>query len=579
MKKQLFSLGIFTETLKQTAPYGIFVTLLYGILSFSIIMSKQFSFSELIAYDAGIFTLVPMLFASVITAVAFGFITSATASDFYGAVSESKLCKLISTYLGVLFQCVVPVLLVTGVSSLLFGVLISPERLYLSEHLILLTNIFSGCFLASALTLMGVLLMGRFASGLIFALQCLYLPLAIVLLVGDLSVSGLQGATLDLSAFQTVPVWSITNYKEMSTSLESLPVTLITGCVALIISYFTFEKRGYEISRARTVWGIQTLFNTLCAMPFALLAAGIIENIYLIINRNREFDYLLPRLYTFLILALFASVICDAVCSKTFKKILRGVLGAMISVCLVIAVVGVGIFVDNVTDDMPIEVNRFKVNVSTKESVPAGFSGKYYSSYQSKITVELEKLSFKDETGKIEKALNSNDIPENSSTLHVEVTAKGGIRFTSSVSLYVTDLADVLDTIMSDDKVKERVLKIERPSSKIKIYANASKKNDTLTDKEQREIYRAFYNEYNSLTLEEKCLVAGYSSGTLRQTFSLTDYNRGKSEEDKLDSTATLIYVFRPCGPDSYMTKYNLYRELMPKTYGMVMEYAKQRVW
>ncbi len=575
MKKQLFSLGIFRETLKQTAPYGIFVTLLYGILSFSIIMSKQFFSRELIAYDAGVFTLVPMLFASVITAVAFGFITSTTASDFYGAVSESKLCKLISVYLGVLFQCIVPVLLVTGVSSLLFGVLISPERLYLSEHIILLLNIFSGCFLASALTLMGVLLMGRFASGLIFALQCLYLPLAIVLLVGDLSVSGLQGATLDLTAFQTLPVWAVMNYKEMSVSLESLPVTFVTGCVALVIAYFTFEKRGYEISRARTVGGIQILFNTLCAMPFALLAAGIMENIYLISNRNGRFDSLLPRLYTFLILALFASVICDAVCSKTFKKILRGVLGAMISVCLVIAIVGVGILIDNATDHMPIEVNTFKADIMTKESVPVGISEKYSASYQSKFVVELKKLSFKDETGKIEKALNSKEIPANSSSLRVEVTAKGGIRFTSSVNLSVADLADVLDRFMSDEEVMERVLKIERPSSKIKVFVNALRNGDTLTQKEQRDIYESFYNEYNRLTLEQKALVAGYTSGTVKQNFNLTDYNKDRKEEDKVDPTATLIYVLRPCGPDNYMTRYNLYKQLMPNTYEMIAERAK----
>ncbi len=566
MKKQLFSLGIFAETLKQTAPYGVFVTLLYGIISFSTIMSNRRSSYVLIAYDTALSPLVPMLFASVITAVAFSFITSARASDFYGAISESKLTKLISTYLAVLFQCIVPVLVVTGVSSLVFGVLFGTERLYLSEHLILLTNIFSGCFLSSALTLMGLLLMGRFASGIIFALQCLYLPLAIVILVGNLSVSGMSGATLVLTAFQTVPVWAVTNFKEMSVSLESLPVTLITGCVALLIAYFIFRKRGFEISRANTGGRIQILFNTLCAMPFALLASRAIEDMYLISNRNAEFDFIYPRLYAFLILALFASVICDAVCSKTFKKFFRGVLGAMISVCLIIAVVGVGIFIDSATDGMPIEVKSFQVNYVQSGNMPAGYS----SSYLPKYVVELKKLSFKDETGKIESALKSKTSPTDSSSLFVLVTGKGGIKFDTVVHFNASEYADVVDSFMSDEAVKKRVLKIERPSSKIMIMGG-----ETLTPKEQRDIYRSFYNEYNALTLEEKCLVAGYSSGTFAQKFKLSDYNAGKKEQDKINSTTTFIYAFRPFGPDNYLTQYSVYKQLMPNTYDLVMEYAK----
>lgn len=533
---KIFSKGIFKEGLRQTAPYAILLTVFYGIASMIFILKSLTSYSSSVFDSVSYIGYLPHLSASVFVLMLFSFLYKRKSGDFFGAVDESKKVKVVSLFCASVFQAFIPVVVVTVVSAVIqFFVL--PEKLFLGEILSFLLMIFIGCFAFSASAFLGITLMNKWLSGFVFSMVYIGLPLWIASLFYDsgtqISVGGLSIIEADNQMFTLVNVYNYIN-------LKSLPYLIFIGVMALVLGNIVFSKKGYECAGGNTSKNIQILFNVACATCVGLISA------YSSYEQTTT-----TIIYYF---AVFVAVICDILCTKSFKA--RGLLSACITIGVVFLLTSITVFEQNLLTKSYMEIDSFSIvtnNYVESDEINEALATFPFRSFKKKTDRNLEKIRIEDEeiTEFLEEVVNNQPArfdADSYDNITLNVTTDSGVKYKGfSIFISNSDYGELYNMICSDTENTEKIYTLEKPSARIRI------QNTSLNIDDEKKIYETFYNEYNKLSLEDKKKISQKPMG----------YNY------------ITMTVYKPWGDDSHLSTYNVTQQHTPETFELLWKFGE----
>lgn len=549
MKKQIFSLGIFKEALRQMAPYTILFTVFYGIFS-AINMIDSISRPAPNIYERITFVaFLPEISTIILTIIAFNFVFKRKSGDFFGAVKDNKLTKYCSLFFAVMVQSFLPVFIVTVLSAIAYALFFFHEMLYISHIIIFLINVLAGCFLFGANTLLGLMLMGRWLSGIVFSVSLTYLSIWISSILYS-SVTNVQNSsymkyTADTGFFEILDVNKFAN-------LEKVPVELLFGLVALIIGFLLFNKKGYEGAGGKIGRKTQIIFNISCALGIGLIAIVL------------EWDEIAVMIV--FSISTFVAVIADMICSRTVKTIGRGFLSACIVFGLVFIVSCVNLLGPTLFTKEKMNVKSFRITADYSyidpgplDYIPDEFRYRFYvtcdnSNLNDIVIKDPDVINF------LEEKINNQVGHEHGYTqdIDVEVTTFLGVKYNFNLILSDEDYEELYKRIFEIEGIKEKVYEIEKPSRKVMVGGKDLMKD--ISDEQKAEVYKTFYNEYNNLSIDQKA--------------QLTKEGKNFNINDNYIELA----VYRPWGDDVYLSKYKITKEMMPQTFNKIMEYQWLKV-
>ncbi len=528
---KIFSKGIFKEALRQTAPYSILLTVFYLIVSLINILETLSVPSQSVFEYVSIASYVPHVSAAVFTLIVFNFVFERKSGDFFGAVNQSKKVKVVSLFTAAIFQAFVPLAVVSVLASVALLMLI-PQMFFLGEIFGFLLITFVGCFAFAANTFLGIVVMNRWLSGFVMGMLFMALPAWILeLLCSNATKIGIKMIGVIEAENPFFTIINLNNFL----NLNCLPYCIFSGIIALWVGYLVFVKKGYEGAGGKIEKNIQMLFSAMCATCVGLIS------VYALFEQT-----LMTVIYFFM---AFVAVVSDMLCSRTVKTIGRGLITACITMGVVFLLSSICVFEQKLLTKSYIDIKNFSIMAdytgnSVKESIPREF---HYRLFKTQKDTNLEKIKIKDKeiTEFLENIIKNQPSSYDEGVyrkLTIDVTTPSGAKYNNVSFLILNSDCDKLyDMIYSDEEILQKAYCIEKPSARIRVDGLKS----DLTEKEQQEIYKSFYNEYNKLTLEEKINFHNYA----------------------LSQNYISLIVYRPWGDDVHLTTYKITKQFMPETF------------
>lgn len=520
MKNRIFEKGFFKESLKQNSAISIIIAALYAIITFFLIYSDS---NFVYPYDDGafydpilIFLIVPFISAALLTLFSLGFTEKRKTRDFYGALPYSKKSMLFSSLAAVLVHITVPVIAFIILGPLAYGIFYGWENIYLIEQLKLTAIILSGCLFSMASALAGIVLTGKRGTGLLVSILLTCLPTIFAAQYMD----HIYLARYGVDAFFLFPVnsiWLTGEYLTLNEIMASVPVTLFYAAVLFCIAIPFFIKLRFD--RPAFTKYTKTIFIILCVMPLTSIVA-----------QQGYFELTTIIAFIGMVVAAVIGIIINKRADTVLPIIAYGI-AIMLSIIISVSCS----LISSALSYDTYKVKEFKFDVSAHS-----YNGdkEYYTN------AELNILDYTVTNEYVLEIINRNvndysDAPRKFIPISVDLgltTANMHIRLTEG------EFTQLKNALIQDKDFIEAYFALEAPNDDLII--NGSR------DEKHLEIYKTFYDEFNGLSLKNKCIVL--------------------TEPEKNVKSAICLTVLDPDGSDAFYSTYYITNATMPKTYALL---------
>jgi ABC-2 type transport system permease protein len=352
MKSKFIDPGLYMEGLKQLRPIGITAGILVFLISVipSLVYVTQIgptdstyfvsvNYGLLPLFAAGMFALVYIV-STVLVHRAFSFLNHRNASDFYHSLPAGRTCLYASLAAAVLTW----VSAIAIVSLAAAWILISSFGWVLNPLLLpcVLATTLAACLFTVSAALIAVSVTGTRITGLIANALLLFLPFAILWLMGSVMIHDTPIAStkelgilfqpsLNIPSAVFYSIFDIAGYRPYSNYWGGIflnPVAIIStaveGLLYLFLGWVAFTRRKSEAADRPVSGGtVQLVLRCALALPF-LFAAFI----YLALNTDLLNNNIYNLLYVMGLLILAAAVFYfgfELAVSKKGKKLVQSI--------------------------------------------------------------------------------------------------------------------------------------------------------------------------------------------------------------------------------------------------------------
>lgn len=546
--KKYFNKGLYTETLRQTTLPAVLFFFLYLLINILNILEPPNITPQYAVSQVGYMPfLLPLICTLILTVTAFNYLTKRKLCDFYGALPYSPGTRFVSPLCAVLTHLLFTLLFATVilcVIALFFGY---GYRIYLSELICILTNLLSACFLTSTVTLFSLILLNKKPSAMILSYLIIFSVVSIISGIRIYYFAAYPGTkfTPHLDVFKGLEIFCI--------SIKYAPLMIVSGIIFFILAYFLFSKKGYELETSNAG---QVFFNVLCSLALPLLICTYSYNAI-----NTLFSELFPYISFFaIIVAFFAEVIS----SKSFKHIHRAFVGfgiMFLTLTLIVGNLGVTkLIAQKKAKKLEVTAVALKATKSMTPNRIAFEKNTFYSYEQLNVQeVFLNDPEILDIVNDLLDRGSYRSTLESINRAHLNVVVKFNNGKTADISLSITSLSRtrLIELFFENPKVQKAYLKIKKPGFRLFYTVEG------ITDiDKQRQLHKCFYEEYQTLNVQQKQEVSlfsyAYAGYTLSPNFKPANY--------------VILNVFEGYGKNAFSSVYRFNEGVMPKTYELYQQ-------
>ncbi len=588
MKRKLFDLGLYVDSLRRTALVGGLFTALMSIQSIIVVIGFLFTaqnIKERALYFYSVSTVgfldmnpmifsIPFLMVPLLMISLFGFLTKRSSSDFWHSIPFSRECIYI-TFIVTAISWTLAAIIISSIISVV-GFLLMPQ--YYAVNFMSLLYILPG-IVAIALVVMGAFsisssLTGTTFNNFIVAALILFLPRAFIMYFDSLcsntslfpSVFGNgDSSSLNLlfAAF-TGSVFGVSEMNESMTVLSSIIYTFILGIVYLVIGVVLFKHRKSEAASLSSVnKHVQTALRVIvslivCFVPIYLICEGSVT--------DTESAFFVFVMY---LIAVITYLLYELITTKKSKNMLKSLpkLWILLVANILIIVTATVVYT--------VEYNY----IPTAETVKSikiydnSHSGNYFNKKMSKINIsdnELEEFLC-DVYTQNRKEYERNELRSAGHKI-INVSFKNGLtekhrRIYLDTDEY-TKLGEILD---KNEDVKAIYDVNDLFKNAIHSNVNIGIADSELTEAQHKAIMDAYIKDITAMPFSEWYAIANNARGAEigYYTKANVDFNDVKTKHYyQLGNVSSSINI----GGNSYYVDFPLTNQ-MPTAYNLTLGY------
>ncbi len=277
MKTKMFNKRLFLDSFKQLAPMAVFfigvMTLFSMLYNFDLHDYVISDFSDLKAYMVAMLPInyATLLYSAIspalLTLLAFRFLNSRKASDFYHSIPESRLSLFNSVFASVIAWALLGIVFETLLNIGIFGLFSSDFNYIINYGSIVpgICSLLSIAFVSAASFALAASFSGRLILSAVFGVMVLFTPTAYVFMLDDfLQFATPYAPSLPLVStydnlctaifIEGIPRIDITydfsayNFGQSLLEWKYIFSTLLIGALTYIIAAIVFKKRQSEMA-------------------------------------------------------------------------------------------------------------------------------------------------------------------------------------------------------------------------------------------------------------------------------------------------------------------------------------------
>ncbi len=580
MKRKFFSYSLYSEGFRQLRLMGLLFTVAVSLIVMFIPLGEFMTTVrptvgqsiQTVTYDEmnPLMITAFCIVAPFLVINLFSFVNKRESSDYYHAIPATRTCLFFSFFAAAVTWLAIFTFGTALLSTVCHWCFPSLFAVNIYSVLQMSFNCFVGGLLVAACVAIAMSVTGTFMMNVLLALLIIFLPRILLKLVltsiceAFPLVENLVFAPL-LNTQYNIPAGYILQFffggaDDMLTSVSSALYTLALAVVYILVAWWLFVKRRSEgAGHAAPSPKLQALYRFLVGFTITSIITISLYNDY---NQYYDASDLVPWIFVY-VLALFATLVFEILCTRKFKGLIRRMLItigllAVANVALVLGVHGSTCLLFNYSPE-PSEISSVRL-VEFSTYYDSGYGDEDYFAERSKkinltdpeiLEIVSRQLDASLDILKTSKSHYFEHLYANSS---VVVSIKsGGVSHLRRIFLYEEDLKLLADRLAENKEYQQVYMKL--PADFNYIRCSGMFLNDTTT--EAKLLFSTLQEEVNALGFAE--------------WYALLNGGNRDEQYDKLYGTnggeiLTTLYITKATATGWTEAKIPLYTKVLPKT-------------